>query len=244
MTATIQDTAHFYHPVQPRELVTKMPGDSLPEVWPYRQVFIGAELPGQPKVIMFLHGAGERGQDNSRQMINGVQELIAYCRDMARKVLLLVPQCPEEKQWVDTPWYELKHSLTPYPSAPLSAAMELLRVKQEEFTPQAAYLIGLSMGGYGVWDWVTRSPQQFQAAIAICGGGDISQAERIRNLPILVAHGRRDSVVPVQRSRDMVQALWNQGGQQAIYQEFPEVGHNAWTPIFSHPDTWHWLFSN
>ena len=210
---------------------------------PYREFVTNAELPGEYKLVLFLHGAGERGNDNAAQLTHGYRELRAYCEKNKIKAVLLFPQCPTGRQWVDEPWSALRHTMHESPSEPLSAAIELLDRKIEEYKAQQIYVAGISMGGYGTWDLISRRPEQFAAALPICGGGDVAQAPKLVKLPILVVHGSVDSVVPVSRSRDMVRAIWNAGGTNVIYQEMPEVDHGSWGPAFANANTWKWLFS-
>lgn len=210
---------------------------------PYRQFVTGTDQPGEFALVLFLHGAGERGNNNESQLVHGSRELLSYCESNRIKAVLLFPQCPEGKQWVDEPWDALKHTMHENPSEPLAAAMRLLDQKTAEFKPDRIYAVGLSMGGYGVWELISRRPEQFTAALAICGGGDVAQAPKLVDLPILAVHGSEDTTVPVSRSRDMVRAIWNAGGTRIIYQELPGVGHGSWGPAFGNPETWKWLFS-
>ena len=213
------------------------------EPLPYRQFLTNSDRPGGYALVLFLHGAGERGNDNEAQLRHGYRELLAYCEKNKIKAVLLFPQCPAEKQWVDEPWNALRHTMHETPSAPLAAAMKLLNLKEAEFKPDRLYVAGISMGGYGTWDLISRQPDRFAAALPICGGGDVAQAPKLVKLPILAVHGSADVTVPVSRSRDMVRAIWNAGGSQIIYQELPEVGHGSWGPAFGNTNTWKWLFS-
>ena len=104
------------------------------------------------------------------------------------------------------------------------------------------YLTGLSMGGYGTWDLIARQPERFAAAIPICGGGDPATAERIKHIPLWVFHGDADSAVKVSRSRDMVAALKQAGGEPK-YTEYEGVGHDSWTRTYKSPEIYEWLFS-
>lgn len=210
---------------------------------PFRQFVTGADQPGEFALVLFLHGAGERGSDNEAQLRHGCSELLAYCEKNKIKAVLLFPQCPAGKQWVDEPWSALRHTMHAEPSESLAAAMKLLDRKTAEFKPDRIYVAGISMGGYGTWDLISRCPDRVTAALPICGGGDVAQAPKLVNLPILAVHGSVDPTVPVSRSRDMVRAIWNAGGTRIIYQELPEVGHGSWGPAFGNTNTWKWLFS-
>jgi len=103
------------------------------------------------------------------------------------------------------------------------------------------YLTGLSMGGYGTWDLISRRPELFAAAIPVCGGGDPAQAEKLAKLPIWAFHGDADPLVPVERPRDMIAAIKKAGGEPK-YTEYKGVGHDAWTPTYRDSKVLDWLF--
>src|SRR5207244_7702516 len=115
---------------------------------------------------------------------------------------------------------------------------------QKEFSidPKRLYITGLSMGGYGTWDLISRHPELFAAAAPICGGGDEDQAEKIAKLPIWIFHGAKDQAVPVERSRNMVTALKKAGGEPK-YTEYPDVGHDSWVRAYKDPELFAWLFA-
>jgi predicted peptidase len=112
--------------------------------------------------------------------------------------------------------------------------------------PARLYLIGLSMGGYGVWDVLSRQPQRFAAAVPICGGAAEAQADLIcaAKVPVWAFHGVLDPVVPVERSRKIVTALRRCGGPARVrYTEYADVAHDAWLRAFAEPELWPWLFA-
>jgi predicted peptidase len=104
------------------------------------------------------------------------------------------------------------------------------------------YITGLSMGGYGTWDALARRPNFFAAALPICGGGDPKTVARFVNVPIWCFHGDKDEAVRVQRSREMIEALKNAGGEPK-YTEYAGVGHNSWTQTYANPAVFEWLFT-
>ena len=201
---------------------------------PYRQIVFNADRPEKFSLLLFLHGAGERGDDNERTKLNGVGKIAQYIRDNRLKVVMLIPQCPQERQWVDVPWNALAHRMPPEPSEPLRAAMALLDAKCAEFTvdPAQIRVCGISMGGYGTWDIVCRWPGFFAAAFPVCGGGDETQAAKLKDLNLTVYHGAIDPTVPVVRSRNMVAAVRRAGNDRVLYVELPEVRHNSWELAF------------
>jgi predicted peptidase len=104
------------------------------------------------------------------------------------------------------------------------------------------YLTGLSMGGYGSWDLAARHPEWFAAVVPICGGGDSASVARLVKLPVWAIHGDADPVVPVSRTRQMIEALREAGGKPH-YSELPDVGHNSWTPGYDDPQgALPWMF--
>lgn len=211
----------------------------------YCRKTVHPELPGKTPVLLFLHGAGERGIDNDSQLRHGAAEIINWCEKKSQKVLLLFPQCPENKQWVDTPWNELRHTLPPE-----SGSMRLVRMMLDfeisctDADLHRIYVVGISMGGYGTWDILSRDPDKFAGAFPVCGGADVGMAEKLKDIPILTYHGDNDFTVPVSRSRDIVNAVRNAGGKKISYIELSGCGHNSWEPAFAVDANWEWLFSN
>jgi predicted peptidase len=215
-------------------------------VLPYR-LFVprGYEATRKYPLILFLHGAGERGEDNRRQLAFGVLPWAAPDLQAAHPALVVAPQCPEGARWVDTPWEKGSYSIDAVPiSRPLAAAVELLAALRKEFSVDAhrILLTGLSMGGYGTWDAALRFPDIFAGAIPICGAGDPSHARRLKRVPIWAFHGGADPLVPVAGSRAMVKALRAAGGP-VMYTEVPGVGHNVWDQVYVDPKVLGWLLA-
>ena len=202
------------------------------------------EQPGKAAVLLFLHGAGERGSENEKQLVHGAKEVTEWCAKNKMKVLLLFPQCPSGKQWVDTPWNAPAHTI-PAISESMTLAMELLdeEIENRNIDKKRVYIGGISMGGFGTWDAISRFPEKFAAAFPVCGGADLAMADKVKNIPIRTYHGDSDTVVLTQRTRDMVEAVKNAGGTMITYVEVPECGHNSWTPAFTEDDNWKWLFA-
>ncbi len=178
-------------------------------------------------VILFLHGAGERGNDGIRQTQVGIGSAIRSYPDRF-PCLVVMPQCPADRWWR---------------GEELEAAYGCLQQTMKEFScdPQRVYLTGLSMGGFGSWEMVVKYPDTFAAAIPICGRGDTSQAEKIKHVPIWVFHGDADNLVPVAFSREMVDALKKVGSTVVKYTELPGIGHNSWDPAYSSAEVMKWL---
>ncbi len=195
-------------------------------------------------LVLFFHGAGERGADNAMQLVHGVWPTLSYMKEKGIEGYLIAPQCPSGKQWVDTPWSLTSHKMPTDPSVSMALALELLErsMKELPIDPNRVYVTGISMGGYGTWDIVQRRPELFAAAMPVCGGGDSTLAWKIRSVPIWVFHGDRDGAVPVTRARQMVSALWQCDGD-VRYREYPGVGHNCWVPTYDDHAVLDWLFS-
>ena len=197
---------------------------------PYCEKIIGGELPDPPILVMVLHGAGSVGHDNFLQMRIPSEPLIRFLEKSGRKYILLFPQCDVNFQWVDVPWSSTSHTLPEKPSKFMAAALELFDVKTAEYHPQKCGAIGISMGGYGVWDLACRRDLDFLGVM--CGGADTSLAPRFKNTRICIYHGADDTVVPVCRARDIAAALKNAGCSNFVYTELPETQHNVWDPFF------------
>ena len=195
-------------------------------------------------LVLFFHGAGERGKDNLAQLKHGTK---AFASDEYMKkypCFVVAPQCPKQQQWVNTPWTLPEHTMPAKPSASMEAAFQLLDAIRNEFpiNPTRIYVTGLSMGGFGAWDAIQRHPEIFAAAVPVCGGGDKALAPRIAKISIWAFHGGNDGVVKTKRSRDMVAALKAAGGQPK-YDEYPGVGHASWKRAYETAELFEWLFS-
>jgi predicted peptidase len=194
-------------------------------------------------LVIFLHGSGERGTDNEKQIVHGVAE---FAKDENRRkypCFLVAPQCPEGKRWVEVDWGAESHSMPAEPSDPEALLLELIAALPKEFKidGKRIYVTGLSMGGFGVWDLISRRPELFAAAVAVCGGGDETQAAKIAHIPIWAFHGAKDDVVKVARSRNMTEAIKKAGGRPK-YTEYPEEGHASWVPAYRDAEMMQWLF--
>jgi predicted peptidase len=195
-------------------------------------------------LVLFLHGAGERGSDNLAQL-KYLPTWLAEPEWRERYPCYVVaPQCRADHRWAPYDWSDKQSSpLAPEPTGDLAAAVAAVDavLAAEPIDPARIYLTGLSMGGYGAWELVARMPQRFAAVAPICGGGDESQARKLVGLPIWCFHGADDKVVPVARSRSMVAAIKAAGGDSK-YTELMGVGHDSWTPAYRESGLLDWLF--
>ncbi|MCB9921209.1 MAG: prolyl oligopeptidase family serine peptidase [Planctomycetaceae bacterium] len=195
-------------------------------------------------LVIFYHGAGERGDDNVKQLVHGMNDFASDDVMAKYRCFVIAPQCPSGKQWVDVPWSADAHKMPEEPALPMRLSLELINSLQAEFPIDAdrLYVTGLSMGGFGTWDAIQRHPNRFAAAVPICGGGDATSVQPIANLPIWAFHGDADTAVKPKRSRDMIAALKAAGGAPK-YTEYPGVGHNSWAPTYANREMYAWLFS-
>jgi predicted peptidase len=194
-------------------------------------------------LVIFLHGAGERGNDNVKQSVHGVPQFASEENRKKYPCFLIAPQCPEGKKWVEVDWSADTHETPKEPSESAKLTLELVDslMKKYPIDPKRVYLTGLSMGGYGTWDLLARRPDFFAAGVAICGGADEATAEQIKAVPVWVFHGAKDTAVKPIRSRRMVEAL-KKAGSKVKYTEYPDVGHDSWNPAYRDPELMKWLF--
>ena len=203
-------------------------------------------------VILLLHGAGERGNDNEAQLKWG-SKLFADSVNRAKyPAFVIFPQCPQEDFWAkivrDTTSKDSLGSFRFQSAGPASKALALVENMIDSFakTPQVnkqkIYIGGLSMGGMGTFELLWRKPAFFAAAFPICGGGDPAKVPSYaKNFPIWVFHGGSDPVVPVGNSRLMVNMLKNSGAK-VKFSEYPGVAHDSWNNAFAEPTLLSWLF--
>ena len=201
-------------------------------------------------LIFFLHGAGERGNDNEKQLVHGAK---LFLREDIRKdypAIIVFPQCPANSFWsnVDIQMVEGKRVFNftsdAAPTIAMKMAQELLGqlIKEMGVNKKNIYVGGLSMGGMGTFEIVARNPKLFAAAIPICGGGHPSTAGKMKKTKWWVFHGAKDDVVPPSLSETMVNALKN-AKASIKYTLYPEANHNSWDNAFAEPDLMPWLFS-
>jgi predicted peptidase len=213
------------------------------ETLPYR-IYLPPEMPLTPiPVVMFYHGAGERGDNNIAQVKHAVREIITWSINN-EPMIIIAPQCPNNKKWAEVDWSKKTHTMPKKISFAMRLSLEILEkiCKDYPVDQRRLYVTGLSMGGYGTWDIIQRFPKKFAAAMPVCGGGDVAGAPLFKDLPIWVFHGDKDGAVPVSRSRDMVKAL-QKCGSQVKYTEYPGVGHGCWAQTYANQNVLKWFFS-
>lgn len=205
-----------------------------------------AEKQRRYPLVLFLHGIGERGDDNEAQLKWGAKNFGTDENMEKYPCFVVVPQCPYDDLWVAALRdLSMPYILTEKPTEAMRMALELVEALQQEYPqidPKRIYITGLSMGGFGTWDAIQRRPDLFAAAVPVCGGGDVAKAERIVHIPIWAFHGAEDRLVHPKWSHDMIKAIQEAGGHPK-YTEYPDVGHQSWINAYSEPELFEWLFS-
>ncbi|HAB18320.1 MAG TPA: prolyl oligopeptidase family serine peptidase [Verrucomicrobiota bacterium] len=183
-------------------------------------------------LVLFLHGAGERGSDLQKVAIHGPPKLINAGKQFP--FILVSPQCPEGQVWDD------------------GALIGLLDELQSQLSvdPKRIYVTGLSMGGYGTWALAQKYPQRFAAVAPVCGGGERirallpTQKEALKTLGVWAFHGGKDNVVPPSESERMIEALQQAGVTDLQLTVYPEAGHDSWTEAYNNPKLYEWLLQH
>jgi poly(3-hydroxybutyrate) depolymerase/lysophospholipase L1-like esterase len=195
-------------------------------------------------LVILLHGAGERGDDNTNQLKWGGS---LFTKPEVREKFasfVVVPQCPNNEKWVEMDWGGDTGIAPADPGSTQKLLLGMIEAVQKEFSidPDRLYLTGLSMGGFGTWDLITRLPEKFAAAAPICGGGDKTKAAAAKPVPVWAFHGDADNVVKPIRTKDMVEGLKAAGGQVA-HTVYAGVAHNSWESAFAEPNFLPWMFA-
>jgi predicted peptidase len=226
-----------------REFVSKtyytLNGDSLEYVILNTQTQKSKEL---LPVIVWLHGKGERDLPNGRQTKNGLQHLLNTMEKNNYHAIIIAPHCPPNGFWSH---YD-KYADTITHAPPTVTAQRMFDLLQNEIfklphvDQQRVYLTGLSMGGFGVWNWIVNYPGVFAAAVPVCGGGDPRKAAFYENTPVMAFHGLKDKVVNPQFTAQMNNVLKNPQLHYFVY--YPETGHDAWNLAYKEDRLVQWLF--
>ncbi|MDT0630893.1 prolyl oligopeptidase family serine peptidase [Rubrivirga litoralis] len=176
-------------------------------------------------LLLFLHGAGERGDSLAVVGVHGPLKERRAGRDLP--FVVVAPQVPEGQRWT-----------TGRVVAALDDALDRYRVDADR-----VYLTGLSMGGYGTWEAIEKVPERFAAAVPVCGGGNRLGIGAARDVPVWAFHGAMDTVVPIGASVEMVRALREAGGA-VRFTVYPDAGHDAWTETYANPAVYEWLLQH
>ncbi len=173
-------------------------------------------------LVLFLHGAGERGNDLEAVKKNGLPKLVAEGQDFP--FIIASPQCPSGRWWSTDDLNLLLDNL----------------IEQYEVDVDKIYTTGLSMGGFGTWELAARFPDRLAAIAPVCGGGDPLQACRLKDIPTWAFHGAKDVVVFPYQTENMVDALKACGGN-VQYTLYAQADHDSWTATYENPKLYEWL---
>jgi len=173
-------------------------------------------------LLLFLHGAGERGDDLNKVTIHGPPKQIKLGQKLP--FIVVSPQCPSDQRW---------------DAIALDALVDDI-AKTHKVDTDRMYVTGLSMGGFGTWALAGRSPHKYAAIAPICGGAETWWSKEIKHLPCWVFHGAKDYTVPLRRSEEMVEALKKQGSEPK-FTVYPDAGHDSWTASYDNPELYEWM---
>lgn len=211
----------------------------------YRLLFPDAAPGRKFPLVIFLHGAGERGSDNDAQLKWGAMSFATDEMMSTYPAFVVAPQCPLGMTWSNVTRTNNNRLMTlqPEPSKPMALLYGLLqKMKQNpSVDTNRIYITGVSMGGYGTFDALERYPNVFAAAMPVCGGGDTARAASIAHIPMWIVHGSEDATVTPLNSIDMVQALMKAGARPG-FSMYPETGHFSWLAAYSNRLAFEWLF--
>lgn len=176
-------------------------------------------------MILFLHGAGERGDDLNKVKVHGPPKIVEAQKDFP--FIVVSPQCPAEQWWSNEVLINL-----------LDDIVSCCDVDAEKI-----YLTGLSMGGFGTWHLACKYPERFAAIAPICGGGEPVLADRLKEVPVWAFHGARDELIPLKRSEEMVDAVKDCGGDARLT-IYAEAGHDSWTDTYNNKELYDWFLKH
>ncbi len=178
-------------------------------------------------LIVFLHGSGERGNDLSKVSIHGPLKYINAGHNI--DAVILAPQCPKKEEW----------------DADVLNTLIKEVISKNKINSKRVYLTGLSMGGYGTWELALKHPEIFAAVAPVCGRVSYvftENAFKLKDKPVWVFHGGKDSVVSVENSKRMIKALKDAGGDPK-FTIYPNADHDSWTLTYNNPQFYQWLLA-
>jgi predicted peptidase len=201
-------------------------------------LYLPKDYASQPEarwpLILFLHGAGERGSDLKKVAVHGPPKLIQAGR--AFPFIVVSPQCPDNQRWEENVVLGLLDEV----------------IAQYRVDTNRVYLTGLSMGGFGSWSVGAKNPERFAALAPICGGGEVidlylapaAKQKALRSLGVWAFHGAKDPVVPLAESERMMAALKRAGCTDTKLTVYPDAGHDAWTETYNNPELYEWFLKH
>jgi predicted peptidase len=197
----------------------------------------GADAGKKWPLILFLHGAGERGTDVWMVAKHGPAKIDTTATNFP--FIVVSPLCPKEQSWSDDVLLALLDDVE----------------KKYPVDTKRVYLTGLSMGGFGVWNLALSHPERFAAAAPICGGGetilltlakdfDKDKIAPLQSLPVWAFHGGKDPVVSHEESERMVEALKKFGVKEVKLTIYPDALHDSWTQTYANPELFTWFLQH
>lgn len=178
-------------------------------------------------LMMFLHGAGERGDDLNQVKVHGPAKIVESKKDFG--FIVVSPQCSKNTWWPNET------------DALINLLDEIINCCNVD--RDRVYLTGLSMGGYGTWTLACKYPNRFAAIAPICGGGEPLLSGQLKHIPTWAFHGAKDNVVPLEKSEEMVKAVQAAGGDAKLT-VYPEAGHDSWTETYDNPELYEWFLKH
>ncbi|WP_367872259.1 prolyl oligopeptidase family serine peptidase [Luteolibacter sp. Populi] len=209
-------------PTESRESLEWKQGESLPYLQFLPEGYDKDTKEPYPLVI-FLHGAGERGTNLDLLKKHG-PPMIAM-KGHGLPFILAAPQCPAGRWW--------------NPDEIIALTKHLAKILPVD--AKRIHLTGISMGGFGTWACLAKEPDLYASGVPICGGGDPTQAKRIKDIPIWTFHGNKDQAVPVAKTEEMEKAILEAGGKKLLVTYYPEEGHESWIPAYADPALLAWM---
>jgi predicted peptidase len=175
-------------------------------------------------LVLFLHGAGERGTDIELVKKHGPPRRVEEGEQFP--FILVSPQCPADEYW----------------SVPILKALLDKILTEDRVDRSRIYLTGLSMGGNASWRMASTYPDVFAAIAPVCGWGDPASVLPLRGVPVWAFHGKKDPVIAFARGETMVKALKAAGGNVRLT-AYPDAEHDSWTQTYGNPEFYEWLLA-
>ncbi len=199
-------------------------------------------------LVIFLHGSGECGNDNKKQLVHGASLFEDQKNRTDFPAIVLFPQCPAIDSWVNykdisSNTFEFIDSKKPTKALGMTKKLIDFYQKNEAVDTKRIYVSGLSLGGMATYDLICRYPKTFAAAIPMCGAVEVVRLKKVLRMPVRIYHGANDDAVSVEYARNAYIELKARDPKNVEYIEFPGIGHNCWSIAFSQPDFLAWLFS-
>lgn len=206
----------------------------------------------QIPLLIFLHGSGERGSDNQKQLVHGSQFFTSTLRDKNQAAMIVFPQCAADDYWANIDRqarqdgsisFDFKADGSPTKSMQLLMSLIDSLIQLDYIDKSRIYVGGLSMGGMGTFELLWRRPEAFAAAFPICGGGNPETVKAYNpNTAVWIFHGQADAIVLPEYSINMFKSM-QQITMPVKLSLYPEYGHNVWDAVFQDQEFLEWLFS-